>query len=297
MVNPNPARVTDAMWKLWTDRPNKAWRLGGIYVDFKKCYHNSVNGNKENWPDAYCIKLPLDLVPYNRDKGRAIDLTMSDSEMRKITANMKRSALDPKDNRLAAVKEFFGTLDSKTVFGLTKNSEFGEWRFASADGTHLWHIHMGVFTAFVHLWEMLAPILSVWKGESFAQWKAKNMANLVVLGDSGEDVKYWQSVHNLVRTTVTPPAIAVTVDGDYGDATALAFKDFVRKGGGQPDFDGNKITSWLALRYERALILSTAPVILPPSEDKLRSYVNDWLSANIPSNLAVKGDFKGSIEL
>jgi hypothetical protein len=31
--NPDPQRITDEMWRLWEDRPNKAWKLGGIYAN------------------------------------------------------------------------------------------------------------------------------------------------------------------------------------------------------------------------------------------------------------------------
>lgn len=300
MTNPDPARITEPMWRLWTHRPNKAWRFAGIYAN-KKGYHNSVNNNKKYWPDSYSIKLPLDLVPINQNVARAIDLTMSDAEMKRWTLNMKNSALDPDDPRLDSVKEFFGTLDGKSVFGLTKNSEKGEWREASADDSHLWHGHMGLFAFFVNDEDRINMILSVWAGESLEEWKRRTMTvSLPKLGDSGESVKYWQYVHNLVRKSTTPPALSVTVDGDYGPSTAKAFADFVHKQGGQPGFNGNSIPSWLAIRYEVALILASAPAPSTSpaiSEEKLKELVDAWLAEHIPSNLTVTADLKGKITI
>lgn len=300
MTNPNPTRNTAPMWKLWTHRPNKAWKLGGLYVDFKKGYHNSVNNNKRNWPGTYSVRLPLDIgIKINQDVGRAIDVTMSDAEMRKITARMKRSALDPNDPRLDAVKEFFGTLDSVNVYGLTKDSETGEWRKASADKTHLWHLHMGLFAFFVNDEDRIDMILSVWTGESVQEWRKRTMTvKFSEKGDSGEEVKYWQTLHNAVRTTVDPSAIAIKVDGDYGDATAKAFADFVHKGGGQAGYNGDRITHWLALRYEKSFIIMNTP---PPSAaipiEKLESLVNAWLLKHVPNDLTISATLKGKVEL
>lgn len=297
-INPNPARITAPMWKLWTDRPNKAWRLGGIWADFKKGYHNSVINNKKHWPGNYSIRVPLDLVTINNDKARAIDVTMSDAEMRKWTRNMRNSALDPNDHRLDAVREFYGTLDSKTVYGLIKDSETGEWREASADLTHLWHGHMGLLTAFVNMMSRIMPILSVWRGESLAEWNAT--LNLPEYRDTGETVKYWQTVHNVVRTFVNPPCIELKVDGDYGDISAAAFADFWKKTGGKGDFNGKKITGWLAVRYHRAFVLVVTPKFpnVPTNtvpEAQIKAAVDEWLRTNMPDVFNISGTVKGVI--
>ena len=40
MTNPNPSRITSAMWRMWTERPVSNWLLGGIYAP-KPGYHSS----------------------------------------------------------------------------------------------------------------------------------------------------------------------------------------------------------------------------------------------------------------
>lgn len=293
-INPNPARVTAPMWKLWTDRPNRAWRLGGIWADFKKGYHNSVINNKARWPGNYSIRFPPDLVKINNDKARAIDVTMSDSEMIRWTTNMKNSALDPNDHRLAPVREFYGTLDGKNVYGLIKDSAYGPWRKATADKTHLWHGHMGVFTYFVNDPNMPDGILSVWRGESFLEWKTEDMF-LPEYGDTGEEVKYWQNIHNTARKIVTPNSPELKVDGDYGDKSAAAFADFWKKTGGQGDFNGKKITGWLGVRYHRGFILMVSPPVNPVvvTDAQVKAAVNEWLLKNTPEVFNIEGTIKG----
>ncbi len=297
-VNPNPAYITAEMWRLWESRPNKNWKLGGIYAD-KKGYHNTVAANKRHWPGNYSIKLPLDLVPINNTKARAIDTTKSTREMVKWTKNMRDSALDPQDNRLAAVKEFYGTLDGKTVYGLSKDSIDGEWREVTADTTHLWHGHTSIFTAFVANWVMLAPILSVWAGEPFYKWREGQVQlDIAKLNDIGETVKYWQYIHNCVRNTVSPPCKLLDVDGHYGEKTADAFLDFWKKSGGtSTNYKGTYITGWLAAHYQIALFNLTAPKPQAVDETVMKAMVNDWLATNIPAHLVLIGDVKGSVQL
>ncbi len=301
MSNPDPEHITDEMWRLWTDRPNTAWKLGGIYAN-KKGYHNSVNANLRNWPNSYSIKLPLDLVASNRDKARAIDTTKSDSEMILWTKRMKASAENPLDNRLAAVKEFYGTLDGKTVFGLSKDSQNGPWRRSSADLTHLWHGHTSIFTAFVANWTMLAPIHSVWRGDTFTDWSLYQM-QLPQKGDEGQSVLYWQYVHNNVRNTVFPVSPVIKIDGIYGPQMAAAVADFWKKSGGAGAFNGNFITGWLGMQYQKALAKTVmpTPIVVPEptpiSDEKLKELVNTWLKDNIPQNLIITGDVDGRITL
>jgi hypothetical protein len=297
-MNPNPARITEPMWKLWTDCPIQGAKLSGIYAD-KRGYHNTVVANKSKWPGNYSIVLPLDLVNINRDKARAIDLTMTDSDMVKWTKRMKDSALNPADNRLAAVREFYGTLDNATVYGLIKDDLDGPWKKSSSDSTHLWHGHTSIFTKFVNDWDMLAPLHSVWAGESLLDWKTQMNSLFISKGDSGEEVKYWQGVHNEVRETVTPPSPQLVADGNYGDSTAAAFADFVHKQGGQTAYTGQSVPAWCGIRYHKALATVSVPIVVAPSfnSNEIKELVNAWLVENLPSNLSLSGDFTGKVSL
>ncbi len=244
--NPNTFRIPEPIWRLWIFRPNPDWELGGIYAD-KDGYHNSVTVNKTKWPNNYSIELPLDLKPVaNFNFARAIDLTMSPSEMIKWTSRMRASALDPRDNRLAAVKEFYGTLDGKTVYGLSKDSENGKWERSTADKTHLWHGHMSIFTYYVNNWAVLQPILSVWEGVSFEDWN--DMSFLPKQGDEGQTVAFWQRIHNKVRSAF--PAIPeLKVDGDWGPSTTAAVHAFWKACGQTGKYKGDYLDSWVAYMY------------------------------------------------
>lgn len=255
MANPNPSRITGPMWRLWTDRPVAAWLLGGIYAR-KSGYHGTRDENQVNFPGNYSTRLALDLQGPG-DKAAAIDYTMSDAEMRKRTGFL-RDAVTRRDPRLAAVREFYGTVDSRNVFGRTKTSRTGAWSTSSSDSSHLWHIHVSLFRAFVDAWAELAPVLSVLAGESLAQWEGGGTM-LPKQGDSSEEVKYWQRVHNATRISVDPDAPELTVDGDYGSKTAAAFLVFWNGKGGTGNFNGSYLSGWLAYQYHRAWILSLAP--------------------------------------
>ncbi len=286
--NPNPSTVPDPMWWLWTDRPNQSWKFGGIYAK-KKAYHNTVNANKENWPNNYSIQLPLDLKPVaNFNYARAIDLSMSPSEMIKWTSRMKTSALDPRDNRLAAVKEFYGTLDGKTVYGLSKDSEDGKWERSSADDTHLWHGHMSVFTFYVNNWAALRPILSVWAGESFEDWN--DMSFLPKQGDESQEVRFWQMIHNTVRRKYAGLPM-LELDGDWGPSTTAAVKAFWSAVGGKGTYQGNYMDSWVAYQYLNTwMSLVEAPI----NPDFVQRLVIDEVAKQF-AKLKVTGTFTGEI--
>ena len=170
MTNPNPSVIPQAIWQLWllSEQIIPGVRLGGVYAP-KSGYHNTVNANKVSWPGNYSIRLPLDLTqPANM--ARALDLTMDDAQMRLRTGYLRASALDPQDTRLDCLREFYGTLNNQTVYGLIKDNENGPWLSSTSDSSHLWHIHLSFFTDFCDNWTMVAPVASVLSGQSYSDW-------------------------------------------------------------------------------------------------------------------------------
>jgi hypothetical protein len=160
--NPDPGRITPAMWRLWTrfDAAEPTVLLGGIFA-VKRGYHNTRTANQRRWPGDYSIRLPLDrLGP--ADKAGAIDLTMSAAAMRRYTARLDAAA-KARDPRLyrggqAVLREFIGTKDGRRVYCY----DLVERRvYHNRDRTHLWHIHLSVTRKFAGDWTALAGVLSV----------------------------------------------------------------------------------------------------------------------------------------
>lgn len=193
--NPNPARITDAMWMLWEACYSfiPGVQNAGIWTDHKSGYHCDVNNNLAHWPGSYSVQLALDTQYGPRDKGRAIDLTMSDAQMRERTGYLRRAAEHPDDNRLNVLRSFIGTVDSKTVFCMIKDDDtVGNWRYDyGRDSSHLWHEHISVLTKHCATWAAnvdtpgLEAVASVLSGETWEQWVARK-------GGGGTHVKYIQ---------------------------------------------------------------------------------------------------------
>jgi hypothetical protein len=141
-------------------------KLGGIFVD-KPGYHNSREGNESN---DYSVRLLADKQgPPNL--GSAIDLTMSDAEMRKRTGYLRTAALDPEDNRTSYLREFIGTLNSTDVYCLIASGPGTAFKYdGSRAKSHLWHIHASFYRLYCNDYTAMDAFLSVFSGESFAQW-------------------------------------------------------------------------------------------------------------------------------
>lgn len=169
--------ISDAEELLWLGAKKviPGVKLGGIFAN-KRGYHNSRKNNQASWPGDYSIKLTVDKKG-SSTLASAIDLTMSDTEMRKRTNLLRDSAKDPQDERLGCLREFIGTLDSKRVFciiggdaGIGQDRGKDDW---SRDSSHLWHIHLSILRAYANDWAALDGVLSVLSGESLAAWRKR----------------------------------------------------------------------------------------------------------------------------
>lgn len=166
MSTPPNDYTTEPLWELWTgaDKAIKSARFGGIYAN-KPGYHNTRNAHftaaarKKGWDDNYSVQLPLDKQGPG-DKAAALDLTLSDADMKLYTKRLQQ-AMQSGDPRVAAVKEFYGTLDGRKVYGLGKKSHSGKAYETSADSSHLWHIHMSFFRADVTDRDRILGVLGV----------------------------------------------------------------------------------------------------------------------------------------
>lgn len=211
-LNPIPNRITPEMWQLWEtiDGVVPTAQLGGIFAN-KSGYHNTVNANLASWPNDYSVQQSQDLQG-PRDKARALDITLSAAEMRRRTGYLQRAALHPEDNRLRALREFIGTLDSVNVYCLIRDSN-GVWRFnGGRDRSHLSHIHKSVYTTYVDNWNALGPIASVYAGVTWEDWQegqgVTDVYYKVQSSDNGYNDTVWVSNRIHRRKLRNPGEIA-----------------------------------------------------------------------------------------
>lgn len=178
--NPNPDRIPDALWWLWTefDQLEPSAMLGGIWAE-KAGYH------------SYRSRLPASDYSTGRDVANdklgssslaaAIDLTMSAAAMKKYTARLDK-ACRARDPRLfidgqPIIREFIGTLNGSSVYCyvLTGGRALGVGADAGPDPgrdkTHLWHIHVSIIRKFLNSVQAMRQLLSVLAAESLEAWR------------------------------------------------------------------------------------------------------------------------------
>lgn len=281
MTNPAPSVITDSMWRLWTDRPDSTWKLGGIFAN-KKCYHNTVENNLRNWPGGYCVRFSLDLNHGPRDKARAIDYTMSSAKMKLYTGRLVAAA-DRNDPRCKGMRDFYGTTNGSTVVGRIRDDDSSNYRFSSSDASHLWHIHISVWATYCDDWRVLSGILSILSGESLSAWQRRTMF-LIEFGDKGEPVRYWQ--RRLLRLGYKLPEFGA--DGDYGDETQKAITAS-RKHYGYGNTGLKKLSGWHAEQLDADLAGKgekgdPGP---PPTDAQIAKAVTAWVTSNMDKVIPV----------
>lgn len=170
-ANPNPSRITDAMWNLWEALAVLApgSHLGGIYAN-KAGYHNTRAQN-DPWDYSVCDDPPDQWGP--ADKAAAIDWTFPEaqygdySRISVYTQRLLYSAQDPDDNRLNGWREFYGNSDDDSFV------EGWDIRYAcpaTSDSSHLWHIHLSENRNQTTSQANKDAVLSVLKGETVEEW-------------------------------------------------------------------------------------------------------------------------------
>lgn len=169
--NPNPTNISDEMWWLWQQLQalEPTSELGGIYAN-KPGYHN-CRSNLPTYDYSVCDQPPDGGGPSN--KACAIDWTFPEAhsgnytKIAKYTTRLLNSAKDPNDNRLNGWREFYGQADTDSYV------EGWDCRYGYAvtsDSSHLWHLHLSEDRDMSTSKFNKEALLSVLKGESFAQW-------------------------------------------------------------------------------------------------------------------------------
>ncbi len=234
-TNPNAARITDAMWWLWTQlhELEPETELGGIYAN-KSGYHNTRNANRASWPGNYSVREAEDQSG-PADKAAAIDWTFPSAQRgdyRRIALYSGRllAAGKSHDPRMAGWREFYGQSDSDAH---VEGWDFRHGVAVTSDSSHLWHIHLSEDRDQLASHENKDRLLSVLRGEPLEAWQARTGGLVVVpvvlpvpesakgghrpgsrtirRGDKGEDVAFVQRWIG--------PARAGAADGDFGPHT------------------------------------------------------------------------------
>lgn len=169
--NPNPSRMTDALWWLVCQRELLEPELtdnGGTYAD-KPGYHNAG----ENLPDHgegnlrtdHSIRREPDRVgPWWRTKASAHDWTFRDAQrgdyhtITLYTRRLIHAMEDVNDPRPDYVYAYtLGQVDGDVV--VEGYNEYKDLPETSGDKTHLWHRHdslrRNIIGSFPHMWKAL----------------------------------------------------------------------------------------------------------------------------------------------
>jgi hypothetical protein len=210
-ANPNPTRISAALWRLWTDfdRIEPSALLGGIYAA-KPGYHNYRNALPAS--DYSRRHIAADRRG-SGTKASAIDLTLSAAAMRKYTTRLDAAARarDPRlyTRRGPVLREFIGTKNGTSVYcyvlvggrslGVGADAGFDPGR----DSSHLWHVHLSIIRQFCEDWPALDGVLSVLRGESLAAWRARTEEDpLAALSDADQRALIWRvaGILNMAET-------------------------------------------------------------------------------------------------
>lgn len=243
-------RAYPATKKLYDDsiRAIPGARGSGI-VAKKSGYHSSRNYNRAKHPNDYSTKLAEDLRG-PADAAAAIDITPRDSAQQRLLTRRLRDAFNRGDPRVKALKEFYGSLDTTngrngTVFGLGKKSSGGAPYSTTADSSHLSHIHISIFRAYVDDWNALKGVVEILAGTEI-NYTSEDEDMFPKYGDKGAAVEYYQRI--LIYLGYALPKYGN--DAHFGDETWNALKKWFVDQGGDKNWNGKRITPWIKLELE-----------------------------------------------
>lgn len=221
--------------------------IKGLAADWKKCYTSAklsgIVGDAAHQREGgyhigrrfqsgsnYSVVRPDDRGgPDNA--AAAIDMTMSQSDMRLCTRRLVTAYSNPVDPRRKYLNAFNGTLDNKQA----RRWDVYARSIGSATPDHLWHVHLEIRRKYVNSATAAAAVLSILKGETLSDYVSRTglkvqataapskspspYPGLVQKGSKGSAVKSVQS------------KVGVTADGDFGPKTEAAVKAWQKRNG------------------------------------------------------------------
>lgn len=134
-------------------------RMSGIVGDRAHTY-GYHRARSQLASSDYSVRLAKDKQG-DANAASAIDISLSASMMRTVTKRFMKVAKDKSDPRRAYFREFFGTLNGKTVTGWDTSSNSA----TTSDSSHLWHVHVSVYRKYATSRTAAEALLSIFTGQ------------------------------------------------------------------------------------------------------------------------------------
>jgi hypothetical protein len=180
--NPNPGRMTDALWWLVCMRealePARSDN-GGTYTN-KPGYHNAGKNLPDHGPGHprtdHSIRRPPDRSgPWWKQYGSAHDWTFRDAQagnyttIDKYTTRLVNAMRDPADLRPDDVYAYtLGQMDNDPV--VEGHNEYTDMAETSADKSHNWHRHDSFRRNIIGQFPAMWKALTIDMGWTYAEW-------------------------------------------------------------------------------------------------------------------------------
>lgn len=157
-------------------------------------YHHSKNSSPYKGEGSYTNRWRNDLVRYNpsinRDAVTGSDRSQSRADMIK-SWKLHRAVFDDKtDPRRKYFAEYIGTPDGVNAYRL----DFGDGSVDKASKDHTWHEHEGWWYLYWDSWQAADASLSVKRGETKAQYKARHGIDVPQSTVEDEEMLYFARV-------------------------------------------------------------------------------------------------------
>lgn len=160
-----PAAILDAYHYLDDQAPELGLQLSGILGTSANGhtygYHRSRNWCVRYGRDRagdYSVQLAADRAG-DGDAASALDVKPSTAAGMIVMTQRLIAALDRRDPRLRACREFYGTVNGRSVTG----RDVPSGRVVTADATHLWHLHVSGLREYANdpdAWQAIADVIA-----------------------------------------------------------------------------------------------------------------------------------------
>lgn len=226
MNNPNPARISAAMWEfveaLEALEPADT-EYSGSWGDWKPGYHADRNTLLRNpaWRNDYSIRLPADKLGPGQ-MGAANDWTFR-SAQRGDFSNISKyggrvaAAHAARDPRLSGWREVLIQADMDKP---PEGFDFVTWTTRTPDATHAWHGHFSILRQRIEDRSTYQAMLSILRGETLAQWQATRGDDMLVI---------WQLPNGWVGCSNGPTRFGYATEADLKEAMTAFGVSTLRK--------------------------------------------------------------------